>query len=155
MKRLLLIAATVALAACASAIRHHDQNPYANPFYARYLKTVLADEILLNTPWCGRERWTAYLLESTLFRTNVAGDLVFSRIEQLLSDREPSRRDPDAAVEVRAFGVGAAVVQRLGHAPEPVGVDGAADARDPADPAHAGQSTRDAASRTGAARESR
>ncbi|QGZ64845.1 DotU family type IV/VI secretion system protein [Paraburkholderia acidisoli] len=59
---------------------------------ARYLKAVLADEILLNTAWAGRERWTAYLLESTLFRTNVAGDLVFRRIEQLLSDREPSRR---------------------------------------------------------------
>jgi len=38
MKRLLLIAATVALAACAS-VKHHDQNPYANPFYARYLNT--------------------------------------------------------------------------------------------------------------------
>ena len=60
---------------------------------ARYLKAVLADEILLNTQWTGRERWTAYLLESTLFRTNVAGDLVFRKIEQLLSDREPSRRD--------------------------------------------------------------
>jgi type VI secretion system protein ImpK len=60
---------------------------------ARYLKAVLADEILLNTPWIGRENWTAYLLESTLFRTNVAGDLVFRKIEQLLSDREPSRRD--------------------------------------------------------------
>ncbi|MDR5758691.1 DotU family type IV/VI secretion system protein [Caballeronia sp. LZ035] len=59
---------------------------------ARYLKAVLADELLLNTPWAGQERWTAYLLESTLFRTNVAGDLVFRRIEQLLSDREPSRR---------------------------------------------------------------
>jgi type VI secretion system protein ImpK len=59
---------------------------------ARYLKAVLADEILLNTEWTGRERWTAYLLESTLFRTNVAGDLVFRKIEQLLSDREPSRR---------------------------------------------------------------
>ncbi|HEY3600004.1 MAG TPA: DotU family type IV/VI secretion system protein [Paraburkholderia sp.] len=59
---------------------------------ARYLKAVLADEILLNTAWTGRERWTAHLLESTLFRTNVAGDLVFQRIEQLLSDREPSRR---------------------------------------------------------------
>ncbi len=60
---------------------------------ARYLKAVLADEILLNTSWAGRERWSAHLLESTLFRTNVAGDLVFGRIEQLLSDREPSRRN--------------------------------------------------------------
>lgn len=59
---------------------------------ARYLKAVLADEILLNTDWAGRERWTAHLFESTLFRTNVAGDLVFQRIEQLLSDREPARR---------------------------------------------------------------
>lgn len=60
---------------------------------ARYLKAALADEILLHTPWIGRERWTAHLLESALFRTNIAGDLVFSRIEELLSAREPSRRD--------------------------------------------------------------
>ncbi|WP_295855095.1 type IVB secretion system protein IcmH/DotU [uncultured Xylophilus sp.] len=60
---------------------------------ARYLKAALADEILLNSPWVGRERWTAHLLESSLFRTNIAGDLVFRRIEQLLSEREPSRRD--------------------------------------------------------------
>ncbi|TKC87727.1 DotU family type IV/VI secretion system protein [Trinickia terrae] len=60
---------------------------------ARYLKAVLADELLLNTPWIGRECWTACLLESALYRTNDAGDLVFRKIEQLLSDREPSRRD--------------------------------------------------------------
>lgn len=60
---------------------------------ARYLKAALADEILLNTPWVGRECWTAHLLESALFRTNIAGDLVFRRIEQMLSEREPSRRD--------------------------------------------------------------
>jgi type VI secretion system protein ImpK len=59
---------------------------------ARYLKAVLADEILLNTPWPGREAWTGFLLESTLFRTNIAGDQVFRRIEQVLTDREPSRR---------------------------------------------------------------
>lgn len=60
---------------------------------ARYLKAALADEILLHTPWIGRERWTTHLLESALFRTNIAGDLVFSHIEELLSAREPSRRD--------------------------------------------------------------
>ena len=60
---------------------------------ARYLKAALADEILLHTPWIGREFWTSHLLESSLFRTNIAGDLVFDRIEKLLSDREPARRD--------------------------------------------------------------
>ena len=60
---------------------------------ARYLKAVLADELLLNGNWAGRERWTSTLLESTLFRTNIAGDLVFKKIEALLSDREPSRRE--------------------------------------------------------------
>jgi type VI secretion system protein ImpK len=59
----------------------------------RYLKAVLADEMLLNTPWAGQEAWQGHLLESTLFRTNVAGDQVFRRIEQLLLDREPSRRN--------------------------------------------------------------
>jgi tetratricopeptide (TPR) repeat protein len=39
MKRLLLIAAITALASCASMHHHHDENPYANPFYARYLNT--------------------------------------------------------------------------------------------------------------------
>jgi tetratricopeptide (TPR) repeat protein len=38
MKRLLLLAAAVALAAC-SSMTHHDSNPYANPFYMKYLNT--------------------------------------------------------------------------------------------------------------------
>ena len=38
MKRLLLIAATLALAAC-SINTKHDQDPYAHPFYQRYLNT--------------------------------------------------------------------------------------------------------------------
>ena len=38
MKRLLLLAAVAALAACSST-RHHDQNPYAQPFYQKYLNT--------------------------------------------------------------------------------------------------------------------
>jgi type VI secretion system protein ImpK len=59
----------------------------------RYLKAALADEILLNTQWVGREAWTAHLLEASLFRTSVAGDRIFERIETLLSNREPSLRN--------------------------------------------------------------
>lgn len=59
---------------------------------ACYLKAALADEILLNAEWAGRERWTLHLFESTLFHSNVAGDEVFERIERLLADREPARR---------------------------------------------------------------
>jgi len=60
---------------------------------ARYLKAALADEILLNTEWIGRDTWTSHLLEAALFRTSVAGDRVFERIEEILSQREPSKRD--------------------------------------------------------------
>lgn len=59
---------------------------------ARYLKVALADELLLAMPWIGRERWTEHLLESSLYRSNVAGDQVFQRIDSMLADREPSRR---------------------------------------------------------------
>ena len=60
---------------------------------ARYLKAALADEILLNTEWIGRDSWTSHLLEAALFRTSVAGERVFERIEEILSQREPSKRD--------------------------------------------------------------
>lgn len=72
---------------------------------ARYLKAALADEILLNTPWIGRDCWTAHLLEASLFRTSVAGERVFERIEQLLSNREPSLR-PIASLYLSALALG-------------------------------------------------
>lgn len=59
---------------------------------ARYLKAALADEMLLNMQWIGRERWTDHLLEASMFRTSVAGERVFERIEEILSSREPSLR---------------------------------------------------------------
>ncbi|HWI79054.1 MAG TPA: DotU family type IV/VI secretion system protein [Ramlibacter sp.] len=72
---------------------------------SRYLKAALADEILLNTQWVGREAWTAHLLEASLFRTSVAGDRVFQRIEALLSNREPSLR-PLAGLYLSALALG-------------------------------------------------
>ena len=72
---------------------------------ARYLKVALADELLLTIPWVGREQWTAFLLESSLFRSNIAGDQVFQRIDALLADREPSRRKM-ARLYLLAIGMG-------------------------------------------------
>jgi len=59
---------------------------------ARYLKVVLADEILLNCEWSGREHWRHELLETKLFKTSNAGEQVFNQIDHLLSLREPSQR---------------------------------------------------------------
>lgn len=72
---------------------------------ARYLKAALADELLLNMQWIGRERWTEHLLEASLFRTSVAGERVFERIEELLSSREPSLRSL-AALYLSALALG-------------------------------------------------
>ena len=60
--------------------------------HARYLKAVLADELLLNFDWAGRKAWRHALLEATLFKTSLAGDKVFDDIEQILSAREPAQR---------------------------------------------------------------
>lgn len=72
---------------------------------ARYLKASLADEILLNTEWVGRECWTNYLLEGSLFRTGIAGERIFEKIEELLSNREPSQR-PIASLYLSALALG-------------------------------------------------
>jgi type VI secretion system protein ImpK len=72
---------------------------------ARYLKAALADEILLHTPWIGRDCWTEHLLEGALFRTSVAGDRIFEKIEEMLSNREPSVR-PIAALYLSALALG-------------------------------------------------
>lgn len=63
-----------------------------NEAQARYLKAVLADEILLNLDWTGREYWRHELLETKLFKSSNAGEQVFLQIDQLLSAREPSKR---------------------------------------------------------------
>ncbi|WP_294770471.1 DotU family type IV/VI secretion system protein [uncultured Rhodoferax sp.] len=72
---------------------------------ARYLKAALADEVLLNTDWIGRDRWTDHLLEASLFRTSFAGDRIFEKIDELLSNREPSLR-PIASLYLFALALG-------------------------------------------------
>ena len=59
----------------------------------QYMMAALADEILLNFEWPGREFWTSCLLEESLFGSRVAGDRVFERLDELLRTRDPARRD--------------------------------------------------------------
>ena len=54
-----------------------------------------------------------------------------------VDDRQPSRREADAAVEERSIRIRPAVDERRAHRGEPLGMDGAVPTRDSADPAHA------------------
>lgn len=60
---------------------------------ARFLKAALADEVLLNIEWAGRTHWRHVLIEATLFKSSFAGERVFDDIDQLLREREASRRN--------------------------------------------------------------
>jgi type VI secretion system protein ImpK len=60
---------------------------------AQYVMCAVADETLLHLDWWGRGGWAAHLLEQRLFGTSVAGERIFTRIDELLRDREATRRD--------------------------------------------------------------
>lgn len=52
-----------------------------------YLMTALADEIFLNIDWSGKKYWEEHMLEYEFFKTQIAGDLIFSKITELLHNR--------------------------------------------------------------------
>lgn len=60
---------------------------------AQYLMAALADEVLLNFAWSGRDVWTSCLLEEALFKSRIAGDRFFEQLDDLLRTRDPARRD--------------------------------------------------------------
>jgi type VI secretion system protein ImpK len=72
--------------------RHGGRAGFDAELQGRFLKAALADEMLLHTDWVGRIHWRHVLLEATLFNTSHAGQQVFADVEQLLREREPSRR---------------------------------------------------------------
>lgn len=63
---------------------------------AQYAMAAIADEVLLHlVDWEGRQRWREYLLESALFQTQIAGERIFDRIDQML--RSGVNADADLA----------------------------------------------------------
>ena len=54
---------------------------------AQYVMAALADEFFLNENWPGRQNWP--LLETRLFHTAAAGEVVFRKLDLLLLHRDP------------------------------------------------------------------
>lgn len=64
----------------------HRGGEYGVLYYreAQYVMAALADEIFINLDWTGRNFWRNDLLETRLFGSYNAGDVVFKRLEKLL-----------------------------------------------------------------------
>jgi type VI secretion system protein ImpK len=54
---------------------------------AQYVMAALADELFLNEDWPGRQKWP--LLETRLFRSSAAGEVLFKKLDMLLLQRDP------------------------------------------------------------------
>lgn len=60
---------------------------------ALYAMVAFSDETFLNIPWSGKKRWENNLLESRFFQTQIAGESLFQKIEDLVSANDPMRAD--------------------------------------------------------------
>lgn len=72
---------------------------------AQYVMVAAADEVFVRLPWSGARYWEANLLETERFGTRSAGQSLFTRIERLLADGNPDKREL-AAVYLAALALG-------------------------------------------------
>lgn len=73
---------------------------------AQYAMAALADDLFIHDiEWNGREVWRGVLLEQALFRTRLAGERVFDRMEALLASND-RRLVQLAAVYLCVLGMG-------------------------------------------------
>jgi type VI secretion system protein ImpK len=61
---------------------------------SEYVMAALADEILLHhLEWAGKEAWNNHLIEYRLFKTRIAGEEFFNRLDRLLQTPDPMYKD--------------------------------------------------------------
>ena len=60
---------------------------------ALYAMTAHLDETFLSFSWVGKNRWENNLIEKQFFHTQIAGELVFRKIDGLLENNDPMRND--------------------------------------------------------------
>jgi len=55
----------------------------------QYAMAALADETFLNLAWSGARAWRDSMLETQMFASQVAGELIFKKMDALLESHEP------------------------------------------------------------------
>lgn len=84
--------------------RHGD---YGGMYYkeAQYVMAALADETFLHLDWAGKAEWQTHLLETRLFDSQSAGEVLFQKLERLLHSADPVYAEL-AAVYLMALALG-------------------------------------------------
>lgn len=63
----------------------------------QYVMAAMADEVLLNLSWPGKEYFAKNLIEEEIFRTHDAGTRFFTNLDELLRLRDPTRAEVSAS----------------------------------------------------------
>jgi type VI secretion system protein ImpK len=71
---------------------------------AVYIMVSIADELFLNLDWIGKQYWEEHMLEYEFFKTQIAGNQIFNRINELLQNRNFPADIAKIYLETLAFG---------------------------------------------------
>lgn len=70
-----------------------------------YAMVSLADEIFLNMNWKGKTFWESNMLETKFFESQIAGEEIYRKIDELLAERSPmSLTKAEIYLKTLAFG---------------------------------------------------
>src|SRR5204862_1476951 len=74
-------------------------------FEALYIMAAFADEVFINMEWEGQRTWPSNLIEAALFRSHVAGEMFFEKLDRLLAARDPAHKSR-AAIYLNILSLG-------------------------------------------------
>jgi type VI secretion system protein ImpK len=70
-----------------------------------YLMAAIADEIFLNMEWDGKKYWEDHMLEQRFFGSQIAGEAIFEKINELITERQsPSIEKAEVYLKALALG---------------------------------------------------
>ncbi|MDR2158391.1 MAG: DotU family type IV/VI secretion system protein, partial [Holosporaceae bacterium] len=70
-----------------------------------YAMAAVADEIFLNMDWIGKKYWEENMMEQIYFGSQIAGEEIFNRINDLITDKEPTALEK-AEIYLKALSLG-------------------------------------------------